>query len=143
MRIKALLALLFGLMLIGIAPASAATYTNSWTTTQNLCGVYLQGHYMGASGDPYDGPMRRMDGYSVNVSGHGYVRQVTVWQEVNGGQHAERNLNFTGTATSSSTTGISASYLPWKARGAGQNIIGGVYVKTSTGLECEATWNIS
>lgn len=143
MRIKAVFALLLGLMLIGIAPASAATYTNSWTTTQPLCGVWLQGHHISVVGDPYDGPMRRADGYAVNVSGSGYVRQVKVWEEVNGGQHAERNLNFTGSATSSSATGISASYLPFKARGAGQNIIMGVYVRTSTGLTCEATWNIS
>lgn len=123
-------------MLVGFASAASAV-TGSWTATSGVgCSpgtAYLQAHYL------YDNSSLRADGYAVSLSNAGYVRGVTVTEYQNGTVAGRRVITFTGTATSSSTTGISEGYLPYMPRPGFQNLSVDVSVATTT-CNAHKTW---
>lgn len=138
LRLKFGIILAFVAAMVGLSASEASAYTGSWTSTQNvLCGsgngFYLQGHYEG------DSLVRRADGYAVTVtSGNGYIRTIRIREWANYNNVGARTITFTGSATSSSLTGISTSFLPFMSLKTIDYMT--VAVATSTGTTCEAVW---
>lgn len=131
---------LLALVLAVVLPVGAAqAYTGSWTSTE-LCSnstSWLQGHYQ------YDGSNVRADGYGVTlVAGHGYIRQISTVEGHDGIVVAHRDINFTGSATTSSATNISTGYLPFMPRNGVNSNFMWVYVYTSTGSSCSVAWGL-
>lgn len=118
-------ALLFGLT----GPASAAGDGSFWTANQPVSGMTtFQGHFVNSGGRV------RADGYNVKFnSGQGGITRIVLDERLSDNTYyGTREINFTGTATSSYTSGISEKYLPFMPKDGRQAKLD-IYVWTNGG----------
>jgi hypothetical protein len=120
--------------------AQATSAAGSWWTGNKTCTDFadiMQGHYVNHVA-PTGGHSTQADGYNVRIY-YGYIREIKVTEYTlpSGTQYGPgRDLTFTGTATTSSTTGISTTYLPIRPVDPAVGMKMRVFVRGSAGNQC-------